>query len=469
MPVREPGCGDDTPAASRARPRQLFYWFLASQSLLIGLLPFYVPVLVFDLGHGMRELCLLIAATGTGFLLALGPWQRQAQGASLGRLLTSSFLWQLAAVSLPALLAWRPGITGVPGSPTGDASAPSLTALGLILMLGLTIGVANAFFWSTQRTLFLQRLGENNAGRHYGNLQIVVGAFLKAGILIGGWALATTAGPLLLMVLAGITTIVTLKVLASIQDIDEPLLAPAPFPVSPETSPDISPDISPETSADTSLRALPGISHHPLPPASSRSLTTSPTSPHLGFATALRWHDNNRSREIFLLDGLFLFLESHFWTLAIYTLLGESFERLGAASVLLSVSFSILFWLLRSHIDRLPANRIYLFATVLYILSWLLRWWLVGTEANWVSALGLVAVTFCSLYFRLAFNKRFFDHARRSGGVSYLLAKSYQSQLALALGFALAAFPLGLVSRDVGLSTLWLFAAAAAPLYMRYR
>jgi len=62
----------------------------------------------------------------------------------------------------------------------------AVSANTLLVALAVINGIYNCFFWTTQRSLFLQRVTPANSGRQYGNLQIVVSAFLKTGILIGG-------------------------------------------------------------------------------------------------------------------------------------------------------------------------------------------------------------------------------------------------------------------------------------------
>ncbi len=59
-------------------------------------------------------------------------------------------------------------------------------SIAFILVFGVANGLYNCFFWMTQRSLFLQRVDSSDSGRQYGNFQIFVTLFLKAGILIGG-------------------------------------------------------------------------------------------------------------------------------------------------------------------------------------------------------------------------------------------------------------------------------------------
>ncbi len=81
----------------------------------------------------------------------------------------------------------------------------------------------------------------------------------------------------------------------------------------------------------------------------------------------------------------------------------------------------------------------------------------------------LVLITFCTSFFRLAFNKRFFDHAKQSSGYKYILAKSYYSQfyigvIFMALGLIYSHWPEALHS----LGYSYLGAGVVALLYLCY-
>jgi hypothetical protein len=71
------------------------------------------------------------------------------------------------------------------------------------------------------------------------------------------------------------------------------------------------------------------------------------------------------------------------------------------------------------------------------MLSWVLRGTLSGTMNLSLQLCLLVVVAFCTSFFRLAFNKRFFDTAEKSSLYHYLFIKSYFSQVSLAICFGL--------------------------------
>jgi len=143
----------------------VFYTFLGAHSLLIGLLPFYLPVYLWGEGFELSHIALLIAATGVSFVLNLGPWQRAANKHSLKYMLWISFVLECLLVF--ALIHW-PLLAGY--------GAPILFG---VLLLGTLSGAYNAWFWTTQRTLFLSMTQTTNTGRQYGNFQIFVTVFLK--------------------------------------------------------------------------------------------------------------------------------------------------------------------------------------------------------------------------------------------------------------------------------------------------
>lgn len=292
---------------------------------------------------------------------------------------------------------------------------------GFLFLFALINGAYNCFFWITQRALFFETLDDVNTGKKFGNFQVVVVIIIKMGVLFGGFLL-DKAGYLSVFLLS--TLIASLGMLSFFL-LSKPIELPA------------------------SLRADP-----PLSPGE-----------------ILHFRDAYGSRPIFLLDGPFLFLESYFWMISLFLLAHESFWKLGALVILLGLSFSALFYLIKNRIDHMSPQRIYGIAIAGYCLSWLLRasvddrlslGWLFTT---------LILITFCTSFFRLAFNKRFFDLAKHTSAHRYLFLKSYYSQVCIALIFGLAATAFQF-SGDIGSDTLqvsYLLAAMVTPLYVLYR
>lgn len=346
------------------RQRSVFYQFLGSHSLLIGLLPFYLPVFLWQRGFDLADITLLIGVSGLSFCVALHLWQIASKQLNLGALLSLTFALECLLVA---------------------SAFFASNAFFIVLALGICNGFYNCFFWTTQRTLFLQLLGENDAGKRYGNFQIFVTVFLKIGILIGGWLLSAGGLPWLLAASVVI-------------------------------------------SAFSSWWFWQKASKKPLH-----------QSTHVHFFAALRYNDKHRSRPVFVADGFFLFLESHYWTLSLFLLANENFARLGVIVVVLALLFAALFYLIKNSIDTLAVSVVYRFAVILYALSWVLRCFVDNELSSILLLLLLLSITFCSSFFRLAFNKRFFDIAQANSGISYLVIKSYQSQFILGIGFMLIA------------------------------
>ncbi|MFT5893531.1 MAG: hypothetical protein ACI8VW_000397 [bacterium] len=392
-----------------------FYQFLGVHSLLIGLLPFFLPVYLWKHGIGVPGLCLLIGVSGLSFVAALRPWQHIWYRWKPQKLISLTFAFELFLV---ASVGW---FSTIPGAALFDIAAnyqlPSKDVLLPVFIIGIANGVYNAFFWTTQRTLFIQQLGNNDSGKQYGNFQIFVTVFLKIGILLGGllldfggflWLLALSAGTGF-----AATTYLSKKAYSALTD--------------------------------------------------QRSRIT--------LQQSLRYKDIHGSQRIFAIDGLFLYLESHFWTLSLFLIVRQDYSRLGIAVVILAVVFAVLFYIIKNRIDQLAVEKVYKAAVWLYAASWLLRFTLDDNSEGAGYLIALVLITFCSSFFRLAFNKRFFDVARKSSAVDYLLMKSYSSQTYLGLLYLILGASLVFVPFE-HLQTLQYAYAGAAVLslaYLNYR
>jgi len=339
-----------------------FYQFLGLHSLLIGIFPFFLPVYIWKQGFGLSEVCLFIGAAGAGFCIGLYAWDHLRFRISLTSLIAVSLVLEI-------LLLLNVQVLGM--------------NLGVLSLLGVSYGVYNCFFWTTQRALFFERVNTTNSGRNYGNLQIYVGFLLQVGILAGGFLLETT----------GFTYIV----------ICSGLLCVAGF--------------------------ITFIFSRPEAP-----LTLSEFKP-LTIREIFRFKDEDSSKLIFVIDGIFLFLESFFWVISLFLLAHESFTRLGFMVLSLAVIFGILFYLLKNAIDRVARNQIYQLSVVLYALSWALRAMVDEDDSLVVLFISLVLITFCTSFFRLAMNKRFYDLARETLSHRYLILKSYYSQITILIVF----------------------------------
>ena len=289
--------------------------------------------------------------------------------------------------------------------------------LSVLVSLGICYGVYNCFFWTTQRALFFEIIEPANSGRKYGNFQIFVGALLQIGILLGG----------LLLERAGFVYIVVLSAVAAV----------AGFMVLLVNKPEY-PDTLNHTEA-------------------------------LGLREVLKFTDKDASRPIFILDGIYLFLESFFWLLSLFLIAHESFTRLGIMIMALAVIFGILFYLLKNTIDRLGRKPMYQLAVVLYALSWVLRALTDDKASLELLFILLVAITFNTSIFRLVMNKRFYDIAKLTLSHRYLVLKSYYSQAAIFVLFLLFGWAVLHFEYDATVLTpIYWAAALVAPAYLIY-
>ncbi|MDT8377417.1 MAG: hypothetical protein RQ739_00900 [Desulfotignum sp.] len=287
-----------------------------------------------------------------------------------------------------------------------------------IIFAGFLNGVFNCHFWMIQRLLFFYTITPENSGRKFGNFQIFVLLVLKAGILAGG-ALLEKAG-FLPVYLATLTVT--------------------------------------GTAGAWVVKRRAGITLDP------RILT----SPPLRFKQVITFKDRSYSRSVFVVDGLFLYLESYFWMISLFLIVQQNYWKLGLLVVVLALFFGLLFVLIKNHIDRLPAGRIYTAAVCLYSLSWLLRG-LLSENLDHISMLLMLAViTFCTSLFRLVFNKRFYDMAAATTGHAYIFMKSYISQFFLAAGAMSGMVWLGPGNTVAQLSHIYLAAAIIAFAFFLY-
>ena len=144
-----------------------FYLFSAIHSFLLGLLPIFIPVILWDKGLLVADIAWFIVLSAVGFLVALWCWDRLRAKANWSLIIALSFILQMLLVGLLIL-----------------------DAQWLLLSIGALInGAAGCFYWSTQRILFQGMTSDKNRGNTFGNFQILVVLSLKFGILIGSFLL----------------------------------------------------------------------------------------------------------------------------------------------------------------------------------------------------------------------------------------------------------------------------------------
>jgi len=344
-----------------------FYLFSAIHSFLLGLLPIFIPVILWDKGLTINDIATFVALSGVGFLLALVAWDRLRANSNWRVIIALSFILQMLLVGL---LVWD--------------------AQWLLLSVGALInGAAGCFYWSTQRILFQSITSNKNSGNTFGNFQIVVVLCLKVGILLGSFLLDSDY----------VSTLIFISFSASLVGF-------------------------------YSLNKLLN---------NSDNLLTITQPPAFSMTEILAFKDNYRSKSVFMVDGLFLFLESYFWVLTIYMLTKESLTTLGIVIVALSLLLAIIFFVIKRVIDNINAQRLFFISILGYALAWFLRGELSFQDNPLIVYGGMLLNAFLSSLFRLAFNKRFYDIASVERPIYYILCKSYYSQFMIIILFALIA------------------------------
>jgi hypothetical protein len=287
----------------------------------------------------------------------------------------------------------------------------------LAYIIAACYGLYQCFFWTTQRALFIERSTSSNTGDRYGNFQIFVVVALKIGVFIGGLLLESQNTQLLF-------AISVLSVVASFWFVVK----------------------------------LPGELNWPFL-----------AWPKVGVMAILTFKDNYRSKQIFALDGFFLFIESYFWLLSLFLILKQSFMQLGIMIIAITVMLSLVFLVLKSKIDKLPEQLIYSISILGYGLSWLLRAKLDEDLGLFYQFIFLCLIAFLTALFRLAFNKRFFDLAVHYPKTPYILMKSYYSQATLVFAFGLLGF--AYIDQNIfdSLNIGYWIAVALTPLYFIYK
>jgi len=344
-----------------------FYLFSAIHSFLLGLLPIFIPVILWDKGLVVADIAWFIVLSAVGFLAALTLWDRLRARANWSLIIGLSFILQMLLVGL---LVWD--------------------AQWLLISIGALInGAAGCFYWSTQRILFQAITSDKNSGNTFGNFQILVVFSLKFGILIGSFLLDSEY----------IKSLVLLSFSASLLGFY--------------------------------------LLHNLL--KETDNLLTQLQPKAFSLSKILAFKDDFHSKKIFMVDGLFLFLESYFWVLTLYMLTKESLMKLGLLIVALSVLLAVIFFVMKRVIDRVNAQRIYIISIFGYALSWFLRGELNLQTDELTLYGGMLMIAFLSSFFRLAFNKRFYDIASDDKPIYYIVSKSYYSQFMLILFFSLIA------------------------------
>jgi MFS family permease len=250
-----------------------------------------------------------------------------------------------------------------------------------IIMLGVLSGIYLSLFWILQRYFFLNTLSPGNIGRQFGNLQIFVGLSSQIATFLGAY----------LLEFYDFTTIYIISMSLLL--------------------------------ASTAYGIIKGSSQ------------TFKNLKRNTFSDIINFKDASNSKRIFIIDGIFLFLESHFWLLIIFLFAKGNFFEVGKIITLLAIIFFAAYVVIKNKIDRISLEKIWPLSIILYAASWILRYVFVLIENPAGQYLLIYLIGFLTLFFRLSFNKIFFEKARSTSGITYILMKSYYSQAFIFVAF----------------------------------
>ncbi|WP_458774376.1 hypothetical protein [Desulforhopalus sp. 52FAK] len=289
-----------------------------------------------------------------------------------------------------------------------------------LALVAIVNGSYSCLYWTLQRILFLSGGSEKNSGKRFGNFQIYILIVLKIGILGGSLLLENSGIASVCVVSTVISSIGVVYFLRARGD----LLFPQ---------------------------------------------TLNKQEP-MNLLRLLRFNDRYNSRLIFAFDGVFLYLESYFWVISIFLMVGESFVKLGGVVIVLAVILGAIFFIIKNRIDRIDKQLVYQIGVGLYMFSWLLRAMFEASFGQVTQIAMLLIIAFCTSFFRLTFNKRFFDLAGKNGDNRYIFIKSHYSQIFIAVGFTILGCGLGLFSDNLSfLRNIYLGASVFAFLYLLYK
>jgi len=284
----------------------------------------------------------------------------------------------------------------------------------VFVLAALLNGIYNCFYWITQRTLFsamtqsqTDNQAENKTGKQFGNFQIVIVIFLKIGILMGGYFLAQQQ-TLWLLVISTLLSVAAYYGLCKQAKYNESQLTP------------------------------------------------------IDNAAIIDW----RQKVVFTIDGVFLFCESYFWVLTLFFITDNNVMDLGLLVVGLTVVLSIIFWGIKNTIDKLNQRYVFYSAIVLYAVSWGIRGSVTSNTEHYILLASIIVIAFLTTFFRLSFNKQFFDDANAQQPLAFIIKKSYLSQRGLVVFFSLLS--LALIMMGETDNTLALFYWCLAPIAVLY-
>ncbi len=253
-----------------------------------------------------------------------------------------------------------------------------------LLITGIINGIYLSFFWIVQRILFLNSVKKGTVGRNFANLQIFVLIISKIAILTGSYMLDAYG--------FGITYFISLFIII------------------------------------LSLIVFSAIKHN-----KSLLLFYKPMS----LPEIISFKDKYNSSFIFLIDGVFIYVEAYYWLLVIFLFMESSFFSTGILTVIVTSIFYALYLIIRSIIDRVSSEKLLIITVILYSFSWALRFMFDLPDNSLLSYLIITIIGFFTMLFRLVYNKIFFIIAKKTIKEKYIFLKSYYSQAVVTVFFFL--------------------------------
>ncbi len=291
---------------------------------------------------------------------------------------------------------------------------------GIFLVLGFLQGLYNGFFWTTQRVLFVDSLKDGVSGKKFGNIQILSFLVLKLGLFMGAFFM--DQGGFLFIYLGSLLLVLAV----TIYHLCHPVQYDWPASL--------------KTHKVTTLKSL--------------------------------WHFRDRpyTRLVFCIDGPLLFTEGAIWTLTLFTISQESFLTLGYWVIGIALLFSLAFWFIKESIDKVSVQKVFVVSVIIYSMGFLGRFFMEASQTLPQTFWGLLAIGFATSFFRLTFNKRFFDRALEVATHPYLFSKSYYSQFSIFIFFSLLSLYLSFRPNTIEtLPPLYILSGIMALGYLGYK
>ncbi len=154
----------------------------------------------------------------------------------------------------------------------------------------------------------------------------------------------------------------------------------------------------------------------------------------------LNFKDKYNSKLIFLIDGIFLFLESYFWLLIVFLYVKLNFISIGLIIVSIGIFFSIIYYFIRKNIDKSNSKKIFKIIILLYSFSWFLRIIFDYGENKILNFIIIGIIGFITILFRLVYNKIFFKIAKNTLNEKYIFLKSYYTQFVISIFFIILGY-----------------------------